>query len=308
MSTKKGKFLQIPIVSHKSEKPFLVFEEMSSGKLYPTIHTFKSEKKLEKNSGKKASSSNNNKKYVEIPIVAHDSEKPSMVIEEISFGKNASNFPTSVTNYKYGGKSKKIEENKKSSVIVHESEKPSLCFEEISSGKLFSNIATSVTNYKENKNKSENKLKSKNNNKKEKKINIIIHESEKPSMVFEEVNGGNKYKAYQTSVTEYKEDKKKKKLNNEEKKIRNEEKKNKCEKTKIIVHESEKPSIVFEQNNAGKLYSNVKTSETDFGKIKKLKKIYDFKEILIVSHKSEKPSVVFEEANTGIVIDFHHMI
>ena len=68
------------------------------------------------------------------------------------------------------------------------------------------------------------------------------------------------------------------------------------------------PSIVFEQNNAGKFYSNVKTSETDFGKIKKLKKIYEFKEIPIVSHKSERPSIVFEEANTGIVIDFRHMI
>ena len=117
------------------------------------------------------------------------------------------------------------------------------------------------------KKKSENKLKSKNKNKKEKKSKIIIHESEKPSMAFEEINGGIKYKTFQTSATEYKEDKKKEK-------IKKEEKKNKCEKTKIIIHESEKPSIVFEQNNAGKLYSNAKTSQTDFGKIKKLKKIY----------------------------------
>ena len=293
MATEKGKYLQIPIVSHKSEKPSLIFEEISSGKLYPTIHTFKLEQKYEK----KSSSSNNNRKYLEIPIIAHDSEKPSMVTEEISFGKNFSNFPTSITNYKNDNKNKK---SKKTSVIIHESEKPSLCFEEISSGKIFSNIMTSVTTYKGNKNlKSENKLKNK--NKKEKKSKIIIHESEKPSMVFEEINGGNKYKAFQTSVTEYKEDKKKKK-------IKNEEKKNKCVKTKIIVHESEKPSISFEQNNAGKLYSKVKTSETDFENIKKLKKINEFKEIPIVSHKSEKPSIVFEEANTGIMIDFHHMI
>ena len=52
----------------------------------------------------------------------------------------------------------------------------------------------------------------------------------------------------------------------------------------------------------------MKTSETDFENIKKLKKINEFKEIPIVSHKSEKPSIVFEEANTGIMIDFHHMI
>ena len=223
MATEKGKYLQIPIVSHKSDKPSLIFEEMSSGKLYPTIHTFKSVQKSEK----KSSSSSSNKKYPEIPIIAHHSEKPSMAIEEISFGKNFANFPTSITNYKNGKKNKKVEKNKKTSVIIHESEKPSLCFEEISSGKIYSNIITSVTNYKESKNenklKSENKLKNK--NKKEKKSKIIIHESEKPSMVFEEINGGNKYKAFQTSVTEYKEDKKK---------IKNEEKKNKCEKKKII--------------------------------------------------------------------------
>ena len=152
MATEKGKYLQIPIVSHKSEKPSLIFEEMSSGKLYPTIHTFKLEQKYEK----KSSSSNNNRKYPEIPIIAHDSEKPSMVTEEISFGKNFANFPTSITNYKNDNKSKR---SKKTSVIIHESEKPSLCFEEISSGKIFSNIMT----YKGNKiMKSENKLKNKN--------------------------------------------------------------------------------------------------------------------------------------------------
>ena len=295
MATEKAKYLQIPIVSHKSEKPSLIFEEISSGKLYPKIHTFKSEQK----SNKKSSPSNNNKRYLEISIIPHFSEKPSMVIEEVSFGKNFVNFPTSVTNYKYVKKSKKTEKNKKTSVIIHKSEKPTLCFEENSSGKLFSNIITSVSDYKENK-KDNKYVKSKNKDKYEKKSKIIIHESEKPSKVFEETNGGNKYKAYQTSVSEYKEDKKKK--------VKNKEQKIKCEKTKIIVHESEKPSFAFEQGNAGKLYSNVKTSETDFGKIKKLKKYYDFNKIPIVFHKSEKPSIVFEEANTGIVIDFHHMI
>jgi hypothetical protein len=66
MATEKGKYLQIPIVSHKSEKPSLIFEEMSSGKLHPTIHTFKSEQKSEKKL-----SSSNNKKYLEIPIIAN---------------------------------------------------------------------------------------------------------------------------------------------------------------------------------------------------------------------------------------------
>ncbi len=98
------------------------------------------------------------------------------------------------------------------------------------------------------------------------------------------------YKSFQTSITDYKEDKRKKV---------------KCEKkSKIIVHDSEKPSFVFEQINAGKLYSNIQTSVTD----KRLKNLSKYKPLPIVVHNSEKPTFVFEEANTGILLSLQHNI
>lgn len=317
-STKKGKYLQIPIVSHNSEKPSFSFEEITSGKFIPTKYTFSTTNYSSESKQKKSCTKYINKKFKEIPIIPHDSEKPSIAIEEISFGKQNSIIQTSYTNYKSDKNSKKCskKEKSKTSVPIQDSELPSICFEEAKSGKMFSNIQTSLTNYKVN----EDKLKAgKKNIKKEKcnKTEIIIHESEKPSLVFEETNAGNKYKSIQTSVTEYKEEKTEKCDKKETKEKKNEKlrgkKREKHDKTpekksKIIIHESEKPSFVFEQNNSGKLFSCVKTSETDFEKIKKLKKIYDFKEIPIVSHNSEQPTLVFEEANTGITYDFHHMI
>ena len=317
-STKKGKYLQIPIVSHNSEKPSFSFEEITSGKFIPTKYTFSTTNYSSEQKQKKSCTKYINKKFKEIPIIPHDSEKPSIAIEEISFGKQNSIIQTSYTNYKcdkIDKNSKKCskKEKSKTSVPIHESELPSICFEEANSGKMFSNIQTSLTNYKVK----EDKLKAgKKNIKKEKckKTEIIIHDSEKPSLVFEETNAGNKYKSIQTSVTEYKEEKTEKcdKKDKKSEKLRgkkSEKHDNKPEKkSEIIIHESEKPSFVFEQTNSGKLFSCVKTSETDFEKIKKLKKIYDFKEIPIVSHNSEQPSLVFEEANTGITYDFHHMI
>ena len=299
-STKKGKYIQIPIVSHNSEKPSFSFEEFASGKFYATKYTFYTRNTPQLKS-KKSCTQNTHKKFNEIPIIAHESEKPSLAIEEITFGKQYSNIQTSVTNYKCDKKDKKCSKKIKSktSALIHDSELPSICFEEINSGKMLSNIQTSVTNYK----KKENKLKAGEKNLKNEKCNktkIIVHESEKPSLVFEEASAGNKYKSFQTSVTEYKEEKKDK--------LRGKKNDKQEKKTEIKVHESEKPSLVFEQINSGKLFSCIKTSETDFEKIKKLKKIYDSKEIPIKSHNSEKPSLVFEEANTGITHDFHHFL
>ena len=99
------------------------------------------------------------------------------------------------------------------------------------------------------------------------------------------------FKQFQTSKTNYKESKKPKEA--------------KCEKkSNIIIHESEPPSCVFEQINAGKYYSNIQTSITD----KRLKYLSKFKPIPIVVHETEKPSVAFEEANTGILLSFQHNI
>ena len=295
METPKGKvFAQIPIIPHNSEKPSMACEEMSSGKLFPSLYNFKLDKKNKE-------INTNNKKYMAIPIISHESEKPALVFEEITSGKMNSFIPHSLTSYKEG-KNKLKCDKKKIIYKIHESEKPSLIFEEIGAGKLFSNIQTSITNYKED-NISTKKLKCGKCNKKEKKSNIPIYESEPPSMVFEESNAGNKYKSFFTSVTDYKEEPKIKKFKCEQKDI------NKCKKTKTIikVHESEKPSFAFEQINSGKLFSNIRTSETDYLGIKKLKKI-DFKEIPIIAHDSEKPSLLFEEANTGIMLDFNHRI
>lgn len=283
-SSKKQKYVQIPIVSHNSEKPSLIFEEICSGKYIK--------------------SNKNNKKYKEIPIIAHDSEKPSLVFEEISFDKQYSKIQTSSFKNKDKIEKKQQKCTKKekcnTSVPIHDSQMPSTCFEETNSGKMYSNIQTSLTNYKEK----ENKIKDgKKNLKKEKcnKTKIQVHESEKPSMIFEEINAGIRHKFYPTSVSEYKEDK-------QSKKLRATKNKKPEKKSNIVVHESEKPSFVFEQSNSGKLFSFIKTSETDYNKIKNLKKVYEYKDIPIVVHNSEKPSLVFEEINTGITYGFSHLL
>ena len=62
--------------------------------------------------------STKDKKYAEIPIIAHESEKPGFTFEEIGSGKiYASNKPSKID----------------TPVVVHDSEKPCLVFEEINS-------------------------------------------------------------------------------------------------------------------------------------------------------------------------------
>jgi hypothetical protein len=66
-----------------------------------------------------------------------------------------------------------------------------------------------------------------------------VHESEKPSFAFEEINAGKLYSNIQTSKT----DKILKSLS-------------KCgESNTIVVHETQKPSVVFEEANTGVLLS-----------------------------------------------------
>ena len=66
MSTKEKKFEEIPIIAHKSEKPYITFEEIGSGKLFASNYSF-------------SSCSKDN-----TPIVSHDSQKPSLVFEEVN--------------------------------------------------------------------------------------------------------------------------------------------------------------------------------------------------------------------------------
>lgn len=66
--------------------------------------------------------SKESKKYKEIPIIAHESEKPSIAFEEISSGK------LYASNYSFLS-----DKEDNTPIKVHESNKPSLVFEEINS-------------------------------------------------------------------------------------------------------------------------------------------------------------------------------
>ena len=239
---------KIPIISHKSELPSISFEEIDGGKLISKIQTSKANhnKLIYKNKLKI-------KKYIEIPIIAHDSEKPSYTFEEINSGKTHCISHTLITDFnetKIVADNIKVDNKLKSKVnhlknkkykdipiIVHESEKPSFIFEEIDSMNKNKIVQYSITNYNENNNN--NKLVCK---MKYKEIPIIEHNSEKPSVIFEEIDSINKNKFIQYSITNYKE--------NSNNKIKLGCKK-KYKEIPIIVHNSEKPSVIFEESNTG---------------------------------------------------------
>ena len=190
------------------------------------------------------------KKYIEIPIIAHDSEKPSYTFEEINSGKIHCSSHNSITdfnetkivvdNIKVDNKLKSKDNHLKNKkykdipIIVHESEKPSFIFEEIDSMNKNKIVQYSITNYKENNNNNK-KLVCK---KKYKEIPIIEHNSEKPSVIFEEIDSMNKNKIIQYSITNYKEN------NNKKEKLGC---KKKYKEIPIIVRDSEKPSFSFEE-------------------------------------------------------------
>jgi len=313
-NTPKGndnkKYKEIPIVSHESEKPSVVTEELDAGKIYPTL--FKSN--LGNN---KLSKKETHKKYQEIPIVPHDSEKPNKVTEELNAGKFYNKSQTSLTGYiEYSKNKNKIKCGKKKlnnskypqiPIVAHNSEKPSMASEEISSGKIYSQILASTDNKR-----ATTKLRGckKNlNNKKYKEIPIVLHESEKPSIIVEELNAG---KCKSTiPATSYK--------GENLQKIRKGVKKAQCGKKKIlngkykdipiVAHDSEGPNIVFEELNSGRNCTNIRTSITNYkedniqkNKLRGGKRNLNngkYKDIPIVAHDSEGPSIVFEELNTG---------
>ena len=293
----KKKYKEIPIIPHNSEKPSITTEEVTAGKLYPTIYTFKSnktihktlkEQKLKFKSFKKNYKSFHRKLYRIKPIIAHESEAPTIAIEEINAGKMTSIIFTSVTNYQkqlddkieYINKNKNNKKYIEIPIIVHDSEKPSISVEEINGGKINSLIQTSVTTYnKQNYLKQilENNLKKKNYI----EIPIIPHESEKPSIAYEEINS-----VKVKNIVQYTDENLD--VNNISK-----SKKEKYKDINIVIHESPKPTMVFEEISAGKLYCNINNLN-----LKKKK----YKDIPIIIHDSEKPSITFEESNTGIPI------
>ena len=293
------KFNEIPIISHMSEKPSYVFEEMTSGKIYPSLHTFASkfEKKITK------------RKFEDIPIVLHESELPIMAVEEINSWKvcptiltltrtaetefKTNNNPQ-LKEYKLKSVDKKINTkmNKKYldiPIISHNSEKPSHVTEEVNSGKFSSSIP--ITN---NKNKTKNK--------RYVEIPIVEHYSEIPSIVFEDIDFGKANSNVPTSLTSYKASKSSQSMQAT--------KKLKCKKyidIPIVPHDSEQPSIVFEEINVGKLNSKIQASITTYKDATKFKPILNkgnnknkkYVEIPVVAHESEKPKIVFEEINVG---------
>ena len=256
------KYKDIPIIPHDSPKPTIVIEEINSGKYYSTIPISIKRQNIQINN--KLKNKNNkikNKKYIDIPIISHDSEKPSNVFEEIDFGKSYSKIQTSITEYKEEKQQKILYKNFKNKkyieipIIAHDSEKSSSVFEEIDFGKSYSNIQTSITEYKEEKqHKIPLKINKNIKNKKYIEIPINSHDSEKPSIVFEEIDWGKSCSNIQTSRTEYKDKNKSnlaQKTNNLKIKKKNFKNKKYIE-IPIIAHDSEKPSIVFEEINVGK--------------------------------------------------------
>lgn len=295
------KFKEIPIISHISEKPSYVFEEMASGKIYPSLYTFASkfEKKITKG------------KFEDIPIVLHESELPIMAVEEINSWKvcpsiltftratetefKANNNPQ-LKEYKLKSVDKKINTkiNKKYldiPIISHNSEKPSHVTEEVNSGKFSSSIPITSN---------VNKIKIKTKNKRYVEIPIVEHYSEMPSIVFEEIDYGKANSNTPTSVTSYKASKTSQSMQAT--------KNLKCKKyidIPIVPHDSEQPSLVFEEINVGKLNSKIQASITNYKDATKFKPISNkvknkkYIEIPVVAHESEKPKIVFEEINVG---------
>lgn len=303
------KYIEIPIISHKSEKPSFVFEEITSGKIYPSYHTFTAiiENKISK------------RKFEDIPIVVHESEMPIMTVEEINSGKicpklltmarvTENEFKTNNTSQKkeYILKSvnKKIHTkiNKRYQeipIIPHNSEKPAYVTEELNSGKFSSSIPITISN-----NTFKFRAKAKTKAKKYMDIPIVEHYSEIPSAIFEEIDFGKIISNAPALSTSYKASKESQSVQ-----VSNSFKYNKYIDIPIVVHDSEKPSLVFEEINIGKLNSNIQASITTYKEIKTISnkalfgknkhKNKKYADIPVVAHESEKPKVVFEEINVG---------
>ena len=354
------KFMEIPIISHISQKPSFVFEETHSGKLHSYLAYQDSKKEFPNNNEEKKiiientnnnvineetpiidisekpliiseniekeneissekinedkniklrGRRNNNKKeektkktYKDIPIMIHESEKPSRAVEEINSGKI---YP-SLFSFNLNKENKNIK-NIKIPTISHEEEKPTNALEDINNVKYSSKLKNDEDNKNDfSKNDEKINLKNKFNNKKFREIPIISHNSQKPSIVFEEVNSGKSH-----SYLDYQDIKKEFPNNNEEIKIQFKNKNNKIYKEiPIISHKSEKPLMVFEESNFGKEYSNIQTSTTEYNEIniiKKTKKEENIRNVneahksnsIIKIHESEGPYLVFEQINSG---------
>ena len=102
-------------------------------------------------------------------------------------------------------------------------------------------------------NKQDNQIKNEKNNEKEKnktnkkykEIPIVVHESEKPIITFEEIDSRIPYHSIGTFLNSIPTKKKYKEI-------------------PIVAHDSQKPSVVFEEINSGKLHSSIPFSKTNY--------------------------------------------
>ena len=271
----KRKFDDIPIVVHDSELPLMAVEEINSGKICPSVLTFTKVtetefrannnpqlKEYKLKSVDKKINNKINKKYLDIPIISHNSEKPSLVTEELNSGKFSSSIPKTNNINKNKNKIRTKSKAKKYveiPIVEHYSEMPSIIFEDINFGRTYRNVPTSVTSYKSS--KTSQSMQTTNNFKYKKYFDIptVLHESEKPSTVFEEINVGKLNSNVQASITTYKDITKIKPKSNKVIFGKNKGKKKKYVEIPVVAHESEKPKVVFEEINVGKLYSSLKT-------------------------------------------------
>ena len=243
-SKKQKKFPEIPIVSHESEKPKKIYEEINNGKLKATIYD-----------------------YSCISIDVKDEKET----DEKTLNKNSNDDKKEKLKNKSQNKEKQKKNEKNNSAVEKKNDK--------NKDNDSATVSTTVTEQNEVANKNDKKLRNKgkknkkdnsNNNKNNEKkseikndkksdktyenIPIIAHNSEKPSMVFEESYSGKLY----ASLHDFGNDNNKeceKNLKNGPKKCEN---KNKvCSKKfmdiPVVKHDSQKPSIIYEEVNNGKI-------------------------------------------------------
>ena len=115
---------EIPIVSHDSEKPHFVFEEINSFNKNNFNYLFTDYK------GKKSNKNTKIKETKETNIFIHESQKPCIIFEEIDGGKLCSKIKTS-NKEKENKNCKKFQEIP---ITIHNSINPSLVFEESNTG------------------------------------------------------------------------------------------------------------------------------------------------------------------------------
>ena len=275
------------------------------------------QKKQENNSLKETLTQNKNKlragrpknnipqkQFIDIPIISHDSQKPTIVYEEINSGKKNSCK-------KEKGLICKNHKNISSKkydiipIITHDSQKPNIVYEEVNNGKNKSNIKGHYIEKKNSVCKNNNKNKNLTGTKNYEIIPVVIHESEKPSCIYEEVSSG---KLYSNKIFSNPDHKKAQKLKCINKNFKNSDSNKKYEEVLITEHESFLPSIVYEEINNGKkspfcesksIISKPNSNKQLLKCAKKNMNNKKYEEIPIIEHESLKPAMIYEETYGG---------